>query len=161
MGGARGEEGWGGVGWGGGGGADCGITHMSLSIRAHACTELKRTSASALVPSAGLTSPKKTLRLFPPKAGSRRPQVQDDSTPIRGKRLRGTAHLTPHSFGGRRAQSFPSPRGWVPLVRNIMKSITWTCLFGKPDPFTHVATCFLELTRSNRLPFTTHNTNPG
>ena len=39
-------------------------------------TELKRTSASALVPSAGLTSRKKTLRLFPPKAGSRRPQCK-------------------------------------------------------------------------------------
>ena len=40
----------------GGGGADRGITRVSLSIRAHACIELKRTSASALVPSAGLTS---------------------------------------------------------------------------------------------------------
>ena len=134
---------------------------MCLSIHANGCNELSRASASAPAPSAGLTSRKKPLRLFPPKAGSRRPQCKPHPTPSRGKRLRGTPTSlpTPTEEGG--AQSFPSPRGWMPLARNTMKSITWTCLFGKPDPFTHATTCFQEIARSNRLFFTTRSTNPG
>ena len=48
--------------------------------------------------------PAKVLRLFPPRAGSRRPQVQTTHpTPSRGKRLRGTSSSppTPSEEGGR------------------------------------------------------------
>ena len=41
-----------------------------LSSHMRACIKLKWVSASALTPSAGLTSRSKTLRPFPPKAGS-------------------------------------------------------------------------------------------
>ena len=94
-----GREGWVGVcGWvgGGGGGTDRAMTSVSLSIqRTHACNELKRAGASALTPSAGLTSRNATIRLFPPKAGSRRPRWQNHPTPRRGKRLRGTPTSLP------------------------------------------------------------------
>ena len=81
-----------------------------LSSHMRACIKLKWVSANALTPSAGLTSRSKTLRPFPPKAGSGRSQVQKPHpTPIRGKRLRDTPASPPHSFGGRGAQSFPSP----------------------------------------------------
>ena len=62
----------------------CGpVCNVRMSVHAHArCNKLKRTSASASAqaPSAGLTS-QKPLRLFPPKAGSRRPQVQTITQP--------------------------------------------------------------------------------
>ena len=75
-----------------------------LSSHMRACIKLKWVSANALTPSAGLTSRSKTLRPFPPKAGSGRSQVQKPHpTPIRGKRLRDTpASLpTPSEEGGR------------------------------------------------------------
>ena len=64
------------MGWGGWG-CRCVVVRTSASC---AClsraANLKWVSASALTPSAGLTSRTKTLRPFPPKAGSRRPQCK-------------------------------------------------------------------------------------
>ena len=123
--------------------------------------QIKWVSASALTPSAGLTS-RNPLRLFPQKAGSRRPQVQKITQPQgEEKRLRGTPTSPPLSFGGSGAQSFPSPRRWMPWIRNVMRRCTWTRLPGKLDPFTRVTTFIQEMTRSNRLSFTTPITNPG
>ena len=80
-----------------GGGAD-GVLHVNvLSSHVRACIKLKWVSASAL------TSRSKTLRPFPPKAGSRRPKVQKPHpTPSRGKRLRDTpaSPPTPTEEGG-------------------------------------------------------------
>ena len=107
-------------------------------------------------PSAGLTSRQKALRLFPPKAGSRRPQVQNSPNPKSRKKIARLAHLTPHSFGGRGAQSFPSPRRWMPRIGNDMRRYTWTCLPGKPGLFFSPITTWIgRMTRSNKLPFTT------
>ena len=72
------------------------------------------------------------------------PQVEEKDCEAR-------PHLTLHSFRGRGAQSFPSPRRWMTRIRDDMRRITWTCLAGKPDPITHVTTCIQEMTRSNRL----------
>ena len=41
------------------------------------------------------------LRLFPPKAGSRRTQCKLHPTPKARKKIARLAHVTPHSFGGR------------------------------------------------------------
>ena len=87
-----------------------------------------------------------------PKAGSRRPQCKPYPTPRRGKRF-------PLYFRGRGAQSFPSPRRWMPWIRSEMRNNTWTCLSGKPDPLAHSTTCIKEMTKSNRLPFTTPTPN--
>ena len=99
---------------------------LHTCLRRYACTELKRTSASALVPSAGLTS-RKT-----PYVCSLRNQVPGPSAkspnPKSRKKIARYAHLTLHSFGGRGAQSFPSPRGWMPRIRSEMRNNTWTCL---------------------------------
>ena len=48
-------------------------------------------------------------------------------------------------FGGG-AQSFPSPRRWVPRiwVRNNMRRCAWTTLLGKPDPFIHSTTILIS-----------------
>ena len=59
-------------------------------------------------------------------------------TPSRGKRLRGTPTSPPHSFGGRGAQSFPSPRRWMPWIRIALRKYTWTCLLSKPDPLPQI-----------------------
>ena len=56
-------------------------TRMPVHTRTRLHHQLKWTSASALVPSAGLASWKTPLHLFPPKAGSRRPQVQTVTQP--------------------------------------------------------------------------------
>ena len=63
----------------------------------------------------------------------------------------------PHSFGGRGAQSFPSPRRWMPWIRSEMRNDTWTCLPGQPDPLHTVTTCIREMTRSNKLPSLTND----
>ena len=34
--------------------------------------------------------------------------------------------LLPLSFGGRGAQSFPSPRSWMPWIRNDMSTLPWS-----------------------------------
>ena len=69
--------------------------HTCEMKRAYTCTQFKRTSASAPVPSAGLTS-RKPLRLFPPGAGSRRPPRRNQPTPRRGKRLGATPTSVPN-----------------------------------------------------------------
>ena len=75
-----------------------------LSIHAHSCNELKWTSASALVPSAGLTSRKKNPTPFPSEGRFQASPVQiHHPTPSRGKRLRGSpaSPPTPTEEGGR------------------------------------------------------------
>ena len=44
--------------------------------------------------------------------------------------------------------------------RNIMRRCAWTCLPDYPNPFTRVTTFIQEMTRSNKLPFTTTISNP-
>ena len=124
----------------------------------------KRASTSVLAPSAGLTS-RNPLRLFPPKAGSRRPRVQTSPNHKSRKKIARLVHLTPppplpHSYGGREAQSFPSPQCWMPWVGNDMRRCTWTCLPGKPDPLTSVTACIHMMSRSNDLPFTITISDP-
>ena len=109
------------------------VCHACLSIRNNARASNKNAPVpSAPAPSAGLTSRAKSLRLFPPKAGSRRPQSKPHTKAM--KKIARLAHLTLLSFGGRGAQSFPSPRRWMPRIRSEMRNNTWTCLSGKPDP---------------------------
>ena len=69
---------------------------------------------------------------------------------------------SPHSFGGRGAQSFPPPRRWMPWIRiwNDIRSCSWTSLLGMPDPFTSITTSIRRMTRSNTVPFTNPRTNP-
>ena len=98
------------------------------------------TGASAPVPSAGLSS------RYPPYACCLREQVPGvprcttSPNPESRKKIARLAHLASHSFGGRGAQSFPSPRRWMPRIRNDMRRIICTCLPGKPDPCTPITT---------------------
>ena len=89
------------------------------------------------------------------------PRCKTSPNPKARKKIARLAHLTSLSNGGRGAQSFPSPRSWMPRIRIEMRSNTWTCLSGKPDPSTHITTCIQEMTRSNEMPFTTPITYPG
>ena len=101
------------------------------------------------------------LRLFPPKAGSRRPQVQTITQPrVEEKDCEARPPRSP-LLRRKRAESFSFPGRWMPRIRNIVRRCTWTCLPGKPDPFTRVTTSIQEMTRSNRLPFTTPISNAG
>ena len=89
--------------------------HKCVSVETLACVQqIKWASASALAPSAGLSSRKKTY------ACSLRVQVPGypRHNPKSRKKIARLAHLTPHSFGRRGAQSFPSPRGWMLQLRN-------------------------------------------
>ena len=70
-------------------------------------------------------------------------------------------HLTPHSYGGGRAQSFSSPRRWMPWVRIIRNPCNWTCLPGYPDPSNNVTTIIKRIPNSNIPCSTTTITNPG
>ena len=81
--------------WGGGGGG-CGAD------RAITCNELKADWCQCTGPFGWTDQPEKPQRLFPPKAGSRRPQCKPHPTPRRGKRLRGkpTSLPTPTEEGG-------------------------------------------------------------
>ena len=133
----------GGVWCGGGGGADRCEKHACLSIRANAhANELKRTGDRAPAPSAGLSSrhpyacaSESRFQAFPVQ-NLTQPQVEEKDCKAR-------------------RQSFPSPRSWMPWIRSDMRRCTWTCLPGKPDPFSRVTSSIYEMTRSNKLPFTT------
>ena len=83
------------------------------------------------------------------------PGAKPHPTPSRGKRLRGspTSHPTPSEEG---AQSFPSPRRWMPWIRIVMRKYTWTCLLGKPDPFPKI-TIWIRMTYQE---YTTSISNP-
>ena len=70
------------------------VTCGCLSMRPHNASFLW-TSANAPTASAGLASRKKNLRLFHPKAGSRRPKCTPHPNPRRGKILRGTPTSPP------------------------------------------------------------------
>ena len=99
---------------GGGGGADSATTSVSLSIRAHAyANKLLRTSASAPVPSAGLTSRKKPYALSLRRQVPGVPGGTHHPTPSRGKRLRGTPSSLPT----------PSEEG----VRNLFHRLEVEC----------------------------------
>ena len=124
---------WGGGegGGGGGGGADgvyservcsCGLTHMQL-IK-------KQAGASALVPSAGLTSRNPSTPVpcegrfqasqckpHPTPSGEKDCEVRPPHPPLLRRRRGG-------------AQSFPSPRRWMPWIPNIMRRCTWRSLPG-------------------------------
>ena len=118
-----------------------------------ACGKLKWTSASALVPTAGLTS-RKPPRLFPPKAGSRRPQVQTITQPQVEEKDCEARPPHPSPLLRRKGGAiFSTPQRWMPRIRNEMRRCTWTCLPGLPDPFAHLTTLIQEMTRSNKLPF--------
>ena len=82
---------------------------VCLSIRASGMHPIKMGQCQCTDPFSWTDQPE-PLRLFPPKAGSRRPQVQKSPNPKARKKIARLAHLTPLSFGGREAQSFPSPR---------------------------------------------------
>ena len=99
----------GGGGCGGDGGADV-VLHMGVcsSMRTSATNKIGQCQCTS--PFGWTDQPVKALRLFPPKAGSRRPQAQKSPNPESRKKIARHAHLTPHSFGGRGAQSYPSPR---------------------------------------------------
>ena len=58
------------------------------------------------------------------------------------------------------AQSFPSPRRWMPWIRIMRNQYTWTCLPGQPDPLYIVTTIIGQVTRSNIPSFTTTISNP-
>ena len=117
-------------------------------------------SAGALVPPAGMTS-QNPYGYFACGSRFQAFQAAKSTNPKARKKVARHAHLTPHSFGGRGAQSFPSPRRWMPWIRNDTRRCTWTCLSRKPNPFPHSTTSIREMTRSNRLSFTTPTTNPG
>ena len=79
----------------GGCGADLGITCVSLVIRTHACTELNGLAASALAPSAGLTSRQKSYACSLRRQVPGVPRCKTHPTPSRGKRLRGSPTSPP------------------------------------------------------------------
>ena len=96
--------------------------------------------------------PAKALRLFPPKAGSRRPEVQNLTQPqVEEKDCEARPpHPSPLLRKEGRAQSFPSPRRWMPLVRNTVEKNTPGRVFlVSRDPFTHSTTCIGRMTRTN------------
>ena len=87
-----------------------GASRECLSSHVRACIKLKWVSASALTPSAGLTSRSKTLRPYPSESRFQAfPGAKTSPNSKSRKKIARHAGLTPHSFGGRGAQSFPSP----------------------------------------------------
>ena len=125
--------GWGGVGWGGGrerGGSDTVYVMCVCPYMTTCKQQISMGWCHCTSPFGWNDQPAKVLRLFPPKAGSKRPQVQTSPNPKSRKKIARLAHLTPHSFGGRGAQSFPSPRRWVPWIGNDLRRCTWTSLPG-------------------------------
>ena len=76
-----------------------------LSIRASSMQQFTWTSASARVPSAGLTS-RKNKTPVPSEGRFQASPVETSPTPKARKKIARHAHLTLHSFGGRGAQSF-------------------------------------------------------
>ena len=137
-----------------------GVTQECLSIQVHACKELN-----------GLVPAHKPHRLDCPDGKSPTPvpsegrfqasPVQTSPNPKSKKKIARLAHLTSLFYGGRGAQSFPSPRRWVPWIRKDLRRCTLACLPGKPDPFTHITTCICKMTRSNKPPLPTTITYPG
>ena len=135
-------------GGGGGGGADLCVAHECLSSRAHSCKLIKRTGASAPALSAGLTSQKKPYACSLRRQVPGVPKCKKFTQPQGEEKDCEARPPHTHSFLRRRAQSFPSPRRWMPWIRNDIRRCTWTCLPGKPDPFTRVTTFIQEMTRS-------------
>ena len=132
------------IGWGGGGGADYVYDVCVCPCTPTVMQRIKPDRRQCTSPFGWTDQPEKTLLLFPPKAGSKRPQCKPHPTPSRGKRLRGTPTSlpTPSEDGGRNLFHLLGVG-----VRNNLRRITWTCLPGKPYPFTHVTTCIQKMTR--------------
>ena len=119
---------------GGGGGADLCVAHECLSSRAHACRLIKTDQRQCASPFCWTDQPEthyacSLRRQVPgvPSANLIQPQVEEKDCEAR----------PPHLPILRRkvAQSFPSPRRWMPWIRDDIRSCTWTCLPGKPDLF--------------------------
>ena len=91
----------------GGGGCGADKCFMCMSVHTHARMQLIKTGwCQRTSPFNWTVQPAKALRLFPPKAGSRRPRLQNSPNPKSRKKIARFTDLTPHSFGGRGAQSF-------------------------------------------------------
>ena len=78
----------------------CSCTRMSI----HTCTrhaKFLKGQHQCARPFGWTDQPAKAQRLLPPKAGSRRPRVQNSPNPKSRKKIARLAYLTPHSSGGR------------------------------------------------------------
>ena len=137
------------------------MTRMSVHARQRACAKKKkRTSASAPVPSAGLSSRNPPTPVASESRFQASPSARPHPTPSRGKRLRGspTSPPTPTEEGG--CNLFHLPRRWMPWIRIAMRKYTWTCFLGKPDPLSQITIWIRKMTRSDKKSFTTSMSNP-
>ena len=129
----------------GGGGADGAITKTCLSMSTHACNEFKkRAGASALVPSAGLTSRKKG-----PYACSLRRQVKGvPSANLPKAREKDCEARPPHPPLLRRKgrANFSIVSTLYALVRNEHRRCSWPCLPGKRDPLPKFTSTIQKIT---------------
>ena len=126
------------------------------------CNEFKKTGRCQRTRSFGWTDqPEKNPTPVPSEGRFQASPKQTSPNPKSRKKIARHARLTSHSFGGRGAQSFPSPRRWMPWIRNDHGRYSWTCLPGKPDPCPKITTGIRMKTRSKKLPFTTTMTDPG
>ena len=93
----------------GSGGADV-VTHECLSMRTHNGIPITWTNASALVPSAGLTSQKKPYALSLRRQVPGVSRCKTSSNPKSRKKIPRLAHLAPLQRRKGGAQPFPSSR---------------------------------------------------
>ena len=105
--------------------------------------------------------PEKALRPFSPKPSSWRPWCKTHPTQVEEKDCEARPpHLPLLRRGGCAIFSISSALD-APGSRMDMRRSTWTCLLGKPDPFSKVTTWIRKMTRSANLTLTTSITNPG
>ena len=129
------------------------FAHVCPCVHA-VCNELKNgASTNVLAPSAGLTgNPLCPVSLRKQVPGI--PRCKPHPTPKQGKRLRGSPTSPPTPSEEGEAQSFPISSALdAPDPECYVRRYTWTCLLGKPDPFTHLTTLIQKMTRRTRLPF--------
>ena len=106
---------------GGGGGAD-GVYSERLCCRLTSMQAIKTDGRQCASPFGWIDQ----LKLPTPGPSEGRFQsspVQNSPNPKSRKKIARYAHLTSHSYGGKGAQSFPSPRRWIPSIRTDKKKM--------------------------------------
>ena len=129
---------------------------VSVHARQRTCSQFKTDQCQCTSPFGWTVQPEKSPKPVP--HGRQVPSIPKAKTspdPKSRKKIARLAHLTPHSFGGRRSQSFPSPRRWMPQVREGYCKDTPGRVFLVSR--TLITTSFCRKTRSNKLPSYHHH----
>ena len=132
---------------------------MCLSIR----VQLMKTDQCQCAGLFGWTDQPETPTPVPPRAGSRRSQVQTHSNPKARKKIARHAHLSPFSFGGRERAIFsiasacecPGTGSGI-----TCEEMTGRVFLVSRDPFTRSTINIQEMTSTDKMPFTNLRSNP-